>query len=143
MGTFIEINDTLQLTTEQGFPVHLLELQKHLANPVKTEDVQHLLFEFRDKAGARFFHYDPCRVYLVHNINGKWLFWGHIFIQSQSIYKKQDANGVWKEGDWLTSGTYKITEIYPPDYQRHFTQHEAPADRNFFKQPPKNPNPSR
>jgi hypothetical protein len=132
MGSFIEINDTLQLTTEQGFPEHLLNLEKHTGAPVTTEEVSDMLFEFKDKPSARIFQYDPCRVYYVHNIGGKWLFWGRVFIQSQSIYKKLGENGEWKEGDWLTSGTYKIIDIYPPDYQKIFTLHEAPPDRNFF-----------
>ena len=31
MGSYIELNDTLQLTTEQGFPKEL-DLKKHLKN---------------------------------------------------------------------------------------------------------------
>jgi hypothetical protein len=49
-----------------------------------------------------------------------------------TIYKKLDADGKWKEEDWLTSGTYKIIDVYDPEYQKTFTLHEAPPDRNFF-----------
>src|SRR3954465_411529 len=99
MGSYVEINDTLQLTTEQGFPADLLDLQKHTKKPVRLSDVQDKLFEFKDKPSARIFQLDPVRVYYVHNIDGKWLFWGRVFIQSQTIYKKLDEKKNWKEGD--------------------------------------------
>ncbi len=132
MGSLVEINDTLQLTTEQGFPSDILDLKKHLKKPVTIEKVKDKIFSFKDKPSARIFQLDPVRVYYVHNINGKWLFWGRIFIQSETIYKSLDAKGKWKEGDWLTSGTYKIIDIYSPEYQKKFTLHEAPPDRNYF-----------
>ena len=87
----------------------------------------------RTSPQPEFFQLDPVRVYYVHNIDGKWLFWGRVFIQSETIYKNVDAKGGWKEGDWLTSGTYKIIDIYDPKYQKAFTLHEAPADRNYFR----------
>jgi hypothetical protein len=108
-------------------------LQKHTKNPVRLSDVQDRIFEFKDKPGARIFQLDPVRVYYVHNINGKWLFWGRLFIQSQTIYKQVDAENNWKEGDWLTSGTYKIIDIYDPQYQKAFTLREGPPDRNFLR----------
>ena len=132
MGSLVEINDTLQLTTEQGFPSDILDLKKHLKKPITMDAVKDKIFSFKDKPSARIFQLDPVRVYYVHNINGKWLFWGRVFIQSETIYKNLDAKGNWKEGDWLTSGTYKIIDIYNPEYQKKFTLHEAPPDRNFF-----------
>lgn len=132
MGSLVEINDTLQLTIKQGFPADLLDLEKHQKNPVTLDDVKDQIFCFKDKPSARIFQLDPVRVYYVHNLNGKWLFWGRVFIQSETIYKHIDEAGNWKEGDWLTSGTYKIIDIYDPEYQKMFTLHEAPADRNFF-----------
>jgi hypothetical protein len=132
VGSYVEINDTLQLTTEQGFPAHLLNLERHLQCPIVLKEVQDILFEFKDKPSARIFQLDPVRVYFVHNINGKWLFWGRVFVQSEAIYKKVDTQGRWKEGEWLTAGTYKIIDIYSPEYQKAFTLHEAPPDRNFF-----------
>lgn len=140
MGTMVEINDTLQLTTEQGFPSDLLDLAKHRVKPIQLKDVAKRTFEFKDKPSARMFQLDPVRVYYVHNIDGKWLFWGRVLIQSLSIYKNRNAKGkpiVPGSGGeppaaWLTSGTYRILDIYPPDYQESFTRHEAPPDRNFF-----------
>ena len=133
MGSLVEINDTLQITTEQGFPASLLNIEKHKANPVTTEDVEGMLFSFRNKPRPRIFQSDPVRVYYVHNIDGKWLFWGRILIQSQSIDKVLDADGQWN-GEWVTSGTYNIIDIYDPTYQETFTRREAPEDRNHFIQ---------
>jgi hypothetical protein len=133
MGSYVEINDTLQLSTEQGFPVELLNLERHQAQPVTLKEVEGKVFTFKDKPSARLFQLDPVRVYYVHNIDGKWLFWGRVFIQSQTIYKKLNPDGSWTEGAWLTSGTYRIIDVYTPEYQRTFTLHEAPPDRNYFK----------
>ena len=89
MGSFIELNDTLQITTEQGFPVDVLNLERHIQEPVTLEDVRGKSYSFIGKPRARIFQLDPVRVYYVHNIEGKWLFWGRIFIQSQTIQKNR------------------------------------------------------
>jgi hypothetical protein len=83
-------------------------------------------------SAARIFQLDPVRVYYVHNIDGKWLFWGRVFIQTLKIEKKLQPDRSWKEGDWITSGTYKIVDIYDPVYQETVTRHEAQPDRNYF-----------
>jgi hypothetical protein len=129
----VEINDTLQLTTEQGFPADTLSRERHCKKPVLLGDVAGKLFEFHSKPNARIFQLDPVRVYFVHNIDDKWLFWGHAMIQRLTIEKKLGPEGKWKEGDWVTSGMYKITEIYDPDFQKQFTLSEAPQDRNYFR----------
>ncbi len=133
MGSFVEINDTLQLTTEQGFPVHIFDLEKHQKTPVTLKDVEGMVFEFKDKPSARLFQIDPVRVYFVHNVNGKWLFWGRVLIQSQKIEKQLNVDGSWDEGSWKTSGTYTILNVYDPEYQHTFTLNEAPDDRNYYK----------
>ena len=131
MGSLVEINDTLQITTAQGFPANLLNIDKHRKQPVSTKDVQGTLFTFQNKPRQRVFQSDPVRVYYVHNIDGKWLFWGRVLIQSQSIDKVRGDDGNWT-GDWVTSGTYHIIDVYDPDYQETFTRREAPPDRNYF-----------
>jgi uncharacterized cupin superfamily protein len=78
MGNYIEVNDTLQITLEQGFPSDILNLDCHQKNPVMYSDLEGKEFEFLDKPRARIFHLDPVRVFLVENIDGKWLFWGKI-----------------------------------------------------------------
>lgn len=129
MGSVIELNDTLQITTEQGFPSDLLDLQKHTSNPVKLSDLDSMIFEF-SKPGARIFHLEPTRVFLVQNIDGKWLFWGHAYIQSQSINRCPVA----ADGSplWVTSGTYRIVEIYDPEYQKLVTLRESRPGASYF-----------
>lgn len=77
MGSFIEINDTLQITTEQGFPKEL-SLERHKEKQFTAEDFKDKTFTFRNKEGHRIYQMPPSRCFLVHNISGKWLFWGDI-----------------------------------------------------------------
>jgi len=132
MGSRIEINDTLQITTAQGFPKQQFSLDAHRAAPVTLDRVQGQVFHFQEKIGARIFQLDPVRVYLVHNIEGKWLFWGKIAIQSQTIQKKYGANGAWVEGDWVTSGSFTFLEIFDPEYQTLFTRRESPPGLSYI-----------
>ncbi len=121
MGSFIELNDTLQLTTEQGFPKELV-LEKHLKKPFKLEDFKGRVFSFKDKPNMRIYHPSPIRVFLVHNINGKWLFWGHCSIIEQTI------NAVAK----TTSGKFIITKVYTPEHQKSMSTYESGKDKAFF-----------
>jgi len=61
MGGFIETNDTLQITAEQGFPADVLDLEKHKKKPITLDDVKDIVFEFHDKPNARIYHPPPCR----------------------------------------------------------------------------------
>jgi hypothetical protein len=138
MGCAYEINDTLLLSAEQGFPSDVFSYERHVANPVTTADVAGRIFHFTGKPVARAFQLDPVRVYFVENtVEGKWLVWGKAFIQSLLIEKVKTTtnpqNAIeFQPGDWLTSGTYKIDEIYDPEYQRIFTSRETPTAWNFF-----------
>ena len=87
MGSFIELNDTLQITTEQGFPKELT-LEHHLQKPFIAEGFAGRVFDF-NKPDLRLFHPAPTRVFLVHNIDGKWLYWGHALILEQTIHPKK------------------------------------------------------
>jgi hypothetical protein len=125
MGSYVEFNDTLQITTEQGFPEVILNLEKHRTSPIKLEEVADQIFEFHDKPSARIFHLPPTRCFLVHNINGKWLYWGKILMLEQTIHGgNKDAQ--------TTSGKYKIIEIYDPEYQVQITKHETSAGKSYF-----------
>jgi hypothetical protein len=126
MGSMIEINDTLQLTTEQGFPADLLDVERHRANPITLDDIGDRIFSFAAKPNARMFQLDPVRVYYVHNIDGKWLVWGHAMIQTETV-RKDDA------GQWVTDGTYRISQLYAPDYQELFTRNECPPGLSYFE----------
>ena len=95
MGTMIELADTLQLTTDPGFP-KLLDRDKHVKKPITLDVVAGRIFKFKDKPNASIFQLDPVRVFFVHNIDGKWLFWGHVQIQSLTIEKNLAPDGSWK-----------------------------------------------
>jgi hypothetical protein len=131
MGSIFEINDTLQINGEQGFPASL-NRARHAQEPIQLSEVKDRIFEFVQKPGARVFQYDPVPVNFVENVGGKWLFWGRILIQGQRIEKKIAADGSWKEGDWVTGGTYKIVELWDPDYQKAHTLRFAPPGLSYF-----------
>jgi len=124
MGSIVEINDTLQITTEQGFPKEL-NLEKHRKKPFTADDFRGRVFEFSNKPGARLYHHAPVRCFLVHNINGKWLFWGKALIIEQTI------KGETKETQ-ATGGKYKIIEIYSPKYQEEITRNESRKGLSYF-----------
>ena len=140
MGCFYEINDTLLLSKEQGFPSDLLNIERHQKNPVALKEVEGKIFHFENKPAARAFQLDPVRVYFFERTeNDKWLGWGRVFIQSLTIERKKglpptDPAGPisFKAGDWVTSGSFRIIDIYDPEYQKIFTLHEAPKAWNYF-----------
>ncbi len=103
----IEINDTLQLTKEQGFPLEL-NLERHLKTPFRAEDFDGKIFEFRGKKEIRIYKLPPIRNFLVENKNGKWIYWGlvHILEVTHDYEHK------------TTSGKFKIIYIYTPDEMR-------------------------
>ena len=113
MGGLIELNDTLQLTTEQGFPSELI-LEQHLKKPFTATDFEGKVFSFQGKPNARIFQ--PARILLVHNIDGRWLYWGHIEMLEQTIHA--DSN--------TTAGKFRITQIYTPEHQRSMSTYETP-----------------
>ena len=132
MGSQLEINDTLQITAEQGFPADVLVLEKHQQAPISFSAVEGKVYSFKDKPGVRIFQTDPVRVYLVQNLGGRWLFWGHAFIQEQTIRKKIPVDGPWA-GEWVTSGSFVISALYEPAYQEEFTRRESPPGLSYFQ----------
>jgi len=104
MGSIIELNDTLQITKEQGFPDEL-NLERHLEHPYKTEDFKDKVFEFRDKPGIRVYKIPPVRNFLAENRDGKWIYWGLVHIlEIDHDYTRQ-----------TTSGKFRIIYIYSPE----------------------------
>lgn len=104
MGSFIEINDTLRITKEQGFP-DILDYDRHKVTPVTLKDVEGKIFEFRDKPSIRIYKAPPVRNFLVQDIGGKWLYWGLVHIlEITHDYQKQ-----------ITSGKFTIIHIYSPE----------------------------
>ena len=123
MGSIIEINDTLQINKEQGFPKEL-SLGIHLKKPLNAEDFKDRIFEFKNKPGIRLYKIPPVRNFLVENRNKKWIYWGLIHILE--IHHDYRAN--------TTSGKFKLIYIYTPEEMKK--AHEL-VDRNketqFFK----------
>ena len=124
MGSNLEFNDTLQITTAQGFPPEL-KIERHRRNPFTAKDFEGKIFSFHGKPGARIFHPAPTRCFLVHNIGGKWLYWGKIVVIEQTIHgETTDAR--------TTSGKYKIVAIYDPEYQEKITRNETNPGESYF-----------
>jgi hypothetical protein len=116
MGSFIEINDTLQITQEQGFPKEL-DYEEHKIKPLTADNFEGRIFEFKNKPEIRIFQHPPVRNFLVQNIDGMWLYWGLIhIIEVRHDYLKQ-----------TTSGKFKIIYIYTPEEMR---QAHKLIDRN-------------
>ncbi len=103
MGSFFEINDTLQLTREQGFPVEL-DIARHLLSPIELSEFTKRVFEFKNKKDVRIYQATPTRNFLVENRAGKWIYWGlcEILEITQDYVNK------------TTSGKFKITYINSP-----------------------------
>ena len=137
MGSILEINDSLQITTAQGFRADIFDLERHRKRPIRTEDVGDMVFRFTGKPRPRFFHLDPVRVFWFHNIDGRWLAWGHIMILEQTISRApgkahQGAVNVSDPEQWMTSGAYRVAQVYTPDYQEAFTRNDLPDSLSYF-----------
>lgn len=122
MGSFNEMNDTLQLTREQGFPAEL-GLEQHLKQPIGLAAVQDKVFEFTGKPSIRNFHQPPVRVFLAQNIDGKWVYWGQVHILE--ITHDYMAK--------TTSGKYKIVRLNTPGEMRQmFDLTDGRSEMNYF-----------
>ncbi|NOX72041.1 MAG: hypothetical protein GXO64_05110 [Candidatus Micrarchaeota archaeon] len=104
MGSLIEINDTLQLSSGQGFPKEL-DYEKHKTKPFTAKEFEGRVFEFFGKEGIRLYQVPPVRNFLVQNIGGKWLYWGLVHITE---VRHDNINRT-------TSGKFKIVYIYTPE----------------------------
>ncbi|OGH87479.1 MAG: hypothetical protein A3J93_03020 [Candidatus Magasanikbacteria bacterium RIFOXYC2_FULL_42_28] len=125
MGSYLEINDALRITAEQGFPAEILNLEKHRTKPIQLATVADKIFEFKDKPDARIYHRPTTRCFLVQDIGGKWLYWGHVFIVEQTIKCNADNTAT-------TSGKFKIIQIYDPAYQAEMTKRESRDGLSYF-----------
>lgn len=107
MGSVIELNDTLQITRQQGFPAELV-YEKHCKKPFRAEDFAGRTFMFHDKKDIRVYKAPPVRNFLVENISGTWLYWGLVHITEVTYdYLKK-----------TTSGKFTIMYIYTPEEMR-------------------------
>ncbi len=123
MGSFIEINDTLRISKEQGFPKQL-DINKHLKTPYTSDMFKDEIFEFKNKDGIRIFKVPPVRNFLVEDIDGKWLYWGlcHIIEIKHDYINK------------TTSGKFKIIHINSPDeMKKAFDIVDRVWENNYFQ----------
>ena len=123
MGSFIEINDTLQITKKQGFP-EVLDYEKHKIKPFTVDDFKNKIFEFKNKPKIRIYKLPPLRNFLVQNIDCKWLYWGlvHVVEVHHDNIKQ------------TTSGKFKIIYIYTPEEMKHaYKLIDRNKDTDFLK----------
>jgi hypothetical protein len=123
MGSFIELNDTLQITKDQGFPTEL-DLEKHLQTPFIAEDFADKIFEFHDKPDVRIYKLPPVRNFFVENKDGKWVYWGLVYIlETTCDYVKK-----------TTSGKFKILYINTPEeMKKAHDLIDRRSETQFFK----------
>jgi len=122
MGSMIELNDTLRINQEQGFPTEL-DIARHLETPYALEAVEGELFHFEAKPKIRVYQQPPVRNFLVEEVNGKWVYWGlcHI-LEIHHDYLKQE-----------TSGTFKIIYLNSPaEMKQAFALTDQRPDFNYF-----------
>lgn len=124
MGSSITLNDTLCITSEQGFP-NQLDIQRHLQNPYTLEDVADKIFTFRAKPGVRVYKIPPVRNFLAQEIGGKWIYWGLCLVESvQHDYLKRE-----------TSGTFRIIRLNSPEQMKQaFNVVDTRPELNYFSQ---------
>lgn len=103
MWSFVEINDTLRITSAQWFPSQL-DLAVHDKTPFRSEDFEGEVFSFHSKPSLRIYKLPPVRNFLVQDIWGKWLYRWHIHILSTEYDAITD----------MTSWTYRLHYIYTP-----------------------------
>lgn len=122
MGSYVELNDTLRISKEQGFPVEL-DLLRHLETPIEFAEVEGRTFNFTDKEAIRVYQQPPVRNFLVEDVNGKWVYWGKceiVTINHDYITKK-------------TSGTFRIISLNNPEQMKQaFELIDRVPENNYF-----------
>lgn len=111
MGSFVELNDTLRISREQGFPAELT-YGAHVKKPFTAADFSGRVFTFTGKPEIRIYKAPPVRNFLVEDVNGKWLYWGLVHITEIThdyVHK-------------TTSGKFVIIHIYTPDEMKQAQQ---------------------
>ncbi len=96
------INDTLQLTSAQGFP-DKVELNK----------------EYRfEKDKRRLYRLPPARVFLVHNKNGNWDYKGEALITELTILPLGEK----------TVGKFKVVKLYTEEHRKVLNANQQPTE---------------
>jgi hypothetical protein len=123
MGSYIEINDTLRINKEQGFPAEL-DLETHLKSPYQLKDVENKVFHFTSKPSIRIYKIPPIRNFLAEEIGDRWVYWGLCYVlEVTHDYEKEE-----------TSGSFKIIRLNTPDEMKEMFKliHFANPELNYF-----------
>ena len=124
MGSFVEINDTLRVSKQQGFPAEL-KIEEHINGSIDFGVVENRVFQFINKPKIRIYQQPPVRTFLVEDLGGKWLYWGlcHILTVNHNYETNE------------TSGTYKIIKLNSPEEMRQMFDltHFNKPEENYFK----------
>ena len=122
MGSIVELNDTLRITKEQGFPA-ILDISVHLKKPFKLSDLEGQIFEFTAKEKVRVYQQSPIRNFLVEFLDGKWLYWG--LCEVIAVHHDYESK--------MTSGKYKITRLNTPEEMKlAFDLIDTREEFNYF-----------
>lgn len=116
MWSYIEMNETLQLTSEQGFPA-CFDFEKHKDQNFKIEDFKDIVFEFKNKPSIRIYQLPPVRNFLVHNIDWKWLYWWLIHM-IEVTHDNINQTTSWK---------FKIFKIFTPEEMKEAPTYYHPS----------------
>ena len=125
----VEINDTLQITAEQGFPADILDINKYLSGGgIKLEEVRGKTFVFRNKPAIRVFQQPPIRCSFVQSIKvnniEKWIYWGMCVITETT---HDNINKT-------TSGKFEIVTLHTPEEMKtYFKLRDGREDFDYFK----------
>lgn len=71
---------------------------------------------------VRLFHLAPVRVFLVHEIVGRWKYISHAVVVTQTFHAEEHT----------TSGVFRITKLYDEEYARIASQQEAPDGKSYY-----------
>jgi len=122
MGSFIELNDTLRISKEQGFP-EILDIKKHIKRPYSLSLVEGKIFTFKNKPAVRVYQMPPVRCFLVEDLDGKWIYWGlcHIVEITHDYINK------------TTSGKFKIIHLNnSEEVKKAFELIDRNSETNYF-----------
>ena len=102
MGVSLTLNDTLQITREQGFP----------EKPNLNKE-----YYFK-KEGRRLYRLPPVRVFLAQNENGKWDYRGEALITELTILPMEEK----------TVGKFKIVKLYNKEHRAALNANQQPPE---------------
>ena len=102
MGATLILNDTLQLTTKQGFPA---KLELNIEYPFQ-------------KNSRRLYRLPPTRVFLAFNENGKWDYRGEAWIIEITILPMEEK----------TVGKFKVVKIYTDEHRKVLNANQQPPE---------------